>query len=70
MGRLPDAYGDAIGRCNAEHTPWHVIPADRKWYRNWAMTRLLIEQLEDMDLSWPAADFDVEEMKARVRKLG
>jgi PPK2 family polyphosphate:nucleotide phosphotransferase len=63
------AYGDALERCNKEHAPWYVVPADRKWYRNWAMTRLLIEQLEELDLRWPPADFDVEEMKARVREL-
>ena len=34
-----DAYGDALERCNTEHAPWYVVPADRKWYRNWAITR-------------------------------
>src|SRR3954468_16397809 len=56
-----DAYADALERCNTEAAPWHIVPADRKWYRNWAITRLLIEQLEDMALQWPAADFDVDE---------
>ena len=46
--------------------PWYVVPADRKWYRNWAITRLLIEQLEDMDLRWPPATFDVAEQRARL----
>jgi PPK2 family polyphosphate:nucleotide phosphotransferase len=60
------AYGDALERCDTEQAPWYVVPADRKWYRNWAMTRLLIEQLEEMDLRWPPATFDVEEMRARL----
>jgi len=29
-----EAYGDALTRCNTEAAPWHVVPADRKWYRN------------------------------------
>ena len=53
-----DAYGDALERCSNDGAPWYVVPADRKWYRNWAITRLLIEQLEDMDLHWPSATFD------------
>lgn len=61
-----DAYGDALRRCDTEHAPWYVVPADHKWYRNWAMTRLVIEQLEAMDLHWPPATFDVEAMRARV----
>ena len=61
-----DAYGDALERCSNEGAPWYVVPADRKWYRNWAMTRLLIEQLEAMDLGWPAATFDVAEQRTRI----
>jgi PPK2 family polyphosphate:nucleotide phosphotransferase len=63
------AYSDALRRCNTDAAPWYVINADRKWYRNHAITRLLIEQLESMDLRWPPADFDVEEQRARVRAL-
>jgi PPK2 family polyphosphate:nucleotide phosphotransferase len=64
--RYLDAYADAISRCNTEEAPWHIVPADRKWYRNWAITKLLIEQLEAMGLAWPRADYDVEEQRARV----
>jgi PPK2 family polyphosphate:nucleotide phosphotransferase len=63
------AYGDVLGRCNPDHAPWYVIPADRKWYRNWAVTTLLIEALGGMGLEWPKADFDVEAEKERVRAL-
>jgi PPK2 family polyphosphate:nucleotide phosphotransferase len=61
-----DAYADAIERCGTEYAPWHVIPADHKWYRNWAITKLLIEELEEMALRWPAARFDVDEQRARL----
>ena len=46
-----------------------MIPADRKWYRNWAVTKLLIECLEQMGLEWPKATFDVEAERARVKAL-
>jgi PPK2 family polyphosphate:nucleotide phosphotransferase len=60
------AYADALERCSTQHAPWYVIPSDRKWYRNWAVTQLLTEQLRALDLEWPAADFDVDVEKARV----
>ncbi len=63
------AYGDALRRCNSEAAPWYVIPADRKWYRNWAVTKLLIAELERMGLDWPKATFDVEEQRARLLAL-
>jgi PPK2 family polyphosphate:nucleotide phosphotransferase len=64
-----DAYADALQRCSTGPAPWHVVPADRKWYRNWAITRLLIERLEGLGLDWPPAGFDVEAQKARLREL-
>jgi PPK2 family polyphosphate:nucleotide phosphotransferase len=60
------AYGDALERCGSELAPWHVVPADRKWYRNWAITNLLIEELDALGLRWPKADFDVAAERARL----
>ena len=60
------AYEAVLERCNTQHAPWYVIPADRKWYRNWAVAQLLTEHLRALDLDWPAADYDVEQEKARV----
>jgi PPK2 family polyphosphate:nucleotide phosphotransferase len=60
------AYEAALSRCNTEAAPWHVIPADRKWYRNWAVAELLREALAGFDLSWPAAEFDVNTERKRV----
>ncbi len=65
-GPLLEAYGDALERCGTDSAPWHVVPADRKWYRNWAIMNILVEQLEAMAVAWPAADFDVEEQRTRL----
>jgi PPK2 family polyphosphate:nucleotide phosphotransferase len=61
-----EAYQAVLERCNTEHAPWYVIPADRKWYRNWAVAQLLVEHLRALHLSWPTAEFDVEKEKERV----
>jgi PPK2 family polyphosphate:nucleotide phosphotransferase len=61
-----DAYAIAIERTNTDTAPWHVIPADRKWYRNLAIGELLLEALLGMDPQWPKADFDVAEEKRRL----
>jgi len=47
------AYQEAIAHTSTEHAPWHVIPADRKWFRNWAVSRIVIEALEAMDPRYP-----------------
>lgn len=61
-----EAYRIALERCGTEPAPWHVIPADRKWYRNYAVLRLLIEALESIDPQYPAGDFDLAAERARV----
>jgi PPK2 family polyphosphate:nucleotide phosphotransferase len=60
------AYTDALEQCSTQQAPWYVVPSDRKWYRNWAVAQLLVEQLRAMNLEWPVAEFDVEKEKARV----
>ena len=68
--RWPDyqaAYGDALGRCSTDAAPWYVVPADRKWYRDWAVAHLLRETLLDLRLEYPPADFDVAAEKARLK---
>jgi PPK2 family polyphosphate:nucleotide phosphotransferase len=61
------AYADALGRCSTGAAPWYVVPADRKWYRDWAVTHLLRETMADLRLEYPPPDFDVAAEKARVR---
>ncbi|HJR97343.1 MAG TPA: PPK2 family polyphosphate kinase [Actinomycetota bacterium] len=61
------AYEEAIRECSTEVAPWHVIPADRKWYRNWALSKLLVETLERIDPKLPQPDLDVEALRERLR---
>jgi PPK2 family polyphosphate:nucleotide phosphotransferase len=47
------AYDEAIACTSTEHAPWYVVPADHKWFRNWAVSRIVIETLEAMDPRYP-----------------
>lgn len=60
------AYQTAIERTDGPHAPWHVVPANHKWYARLAVQELLIAALEDIDPQWPQADFDVAAEKARL----
>jgi len=61
------AYGEALRRCDSDDAPWYVVPADRKWYRNWAVAALLAETLAGLDPRYPAVHLDVAAEKARLR---
>ncbi|WP_020575765.1 polyphosphate kinase 2 family protein [Actinopolymorpha alba] len=61
-----EAYQAVLEKTNTAHAPWYVVPSDHKWYRNWAITNLLIEHLRDLDPQWPAAGFDVVAERERL----
>jgi len=48
-----DAYQDMIRKCNTKAAPWHVVPANRKWYRDVVVAKALIKKLESLDLRYP-----------------
>jgi len=52
------AYETAINRCAAPWAPWYVVPADRNWYRNALVARIVRTELEALDPRYPEADFD------------
>ena len=61
-----DAYEIALERTNTDVAPWHVVPSDKKWFRNLAVGQLLLDTLRGLDLQWPKAEFDVEAETARL----
>lgn len=65
-----EAYKIAMDKTSTDVAPWFVVPADKKWYARLAVQTLLTQALAGIDPQWPAAEFDVEEQKARLAKLG
>jgi PPK2 family polyphosphate:nucleotide phosphotransferase len=63
------AYQDALTRCSTDAAPWYVVPADRKWYRDWVVANLLVAAMRDLNPVYPAADFDVTEQRRLVAEL-
>lgn len=60
-------YSEAIMRCSTEDDPWYVVPADHKWYRDWVITQLLAETLDELKLDYPARpDLDIAALKERI----
>lgn len=50
------AYEDAIRETSTKDAPWYVIPADRKWYRNYAISTIARDTLENLDMHFPAPE--------------
>ncbi len=63
------AYEVALSRCSTDVAPWYLVPADRKWYRDWALTHLLLETLTALDPQWPTMpELDLDGMRAALRE--
>lgn len=61
------AYAEALTRCSTEGAPWYVVPANLKWYRDWAVANILVETLGDLGLHDPPPSFDLDAERARLR---
>lgn len=54
------AYADALSRCSTPHAPWFVIPADRKWYRDLAVARIVTDATRRMNPQFPEPEENLD----------
>lgn len=59
------AYEDALARCNTEESPWFVIPADHKWFRDLAISEIIVATMESMNIEVPQPTVDIEEIRRK-----
>jgi PPK2 family polyphosphate:nucleotide phosphotransferase len=64
--KYEQAYQAMLDRTSTDYAPWHIVPCDKKWYSRLAITELLIETLNRLNMSWPSPDFDVKVEKKRL----
>lgn len=46
------AYEEALSRCNADYAPWHIVPANKKWFRDLAVAQAIVEALRPYREPW------------------
>ena len=57
------AFRDAIVETDREDAPWFVIPANHKWFRDYAMLTIIVDALKKLDMKYPKPDFDPKDIK-------
>jgi PPK2 family polyphosphate:nucleotide phosphotransferase len=60
--RYMESYEEALSRCSTSWAPWYVIPADLKWFRNWAVAQIIVNRLDRMKLKFPEPEIDVSSL--------
>jgi PPK2 family polyphosphate:nucleotide phosphotransferase len=60
-----NAFEDMLSRCSTKNAPWHVIPSDRKWFRNLAVSEILVRTLAGLPLRFPEPTIDPAKIRIR-----
>jgi PPK2 family polyphosphate:nucleotide phosphotransferase len=58
-----EAYDEMLRKCSTEYAPWYVIPANKKWFRNLAVSEIVAQTLEGMKLKYPKPTADLASIK-------
>jgi PPK2 family polyphosphate:nucleotide phosphotransferase len=61
--RYEDAYNAILSATSRKHAPWFVIPSDHKWYRNVAISQIIVDAMQGLKLKYPAPTFDPSHIK-------
>ena len=62
------AYEDMINHTSTPHAPWHIIPADNKWFTHLTVSDIVVETLKEMKLSYPTLTDEQRARLAEARK--
>src|SRR5919112_330020 len=57
-----EVYEEALWKCSKDWAPWYIIPANTKWFRNFAVAQIIVNTLESMKLTFPKPNFDISSL--------
>ena len=60
-----DAYEDMLNKTSHDDAPWHIIPADRNWYRDYVITKTVVRALEGLKMTWPKPKEDFSKIRVK-----
>lgn len=55
-----EAYQDALAKCSTKYAPWYVVPANKKWFRNMAVSQMIVDALEELHMKYPTRQPDAK----------
>jgi PPK2 family polyphosphate:nucleotide phosphotransferase len=62
------AYEDALGKCSTKDAPWYVIPSDHKWFRNLAISQIIVEKLEELRIQLPKPTVNIIDIRKKYHE--
>ena len=62
------AYEDAMNKCSTREAPWFVIPSDHKWFRNLAISQIIVETMEKMGMKLPVPTVNIADIRKKYHE--
>jgi PPK2 family polyphosphate:nucleotide phosphotransferase len=62
------AYEDAINNCSTDEAPWFVIPSNHKWFRNLAISQIIVEAMENLGMKFPEPTVNIAEIRKKYHQ--
>ena len=62
------AYEEVFAKTSTPHAPWFVIPSDHKWFRNLAVSKIVVETLDSLNMKLPRATVDLEDIRRKYEQ--
>jgi PPK2 family polyphosphate:nucleotide phosphotransferase len=59
------AYEDLLAKCSTDAAPWYVVPADKKWFRNWVISDTIVRALKKLDMKYPVPEPGLDKVKVK-----
>lgn len=63
-----EAYEDLLSRCSTDHAPWFVIPSNHKWFRNLAISQIIVETMEKLGIESPEPSVDIADIRKKYHE--
>jgi PPK2 family polyphosphate:nucleotide phosphotransferase len=59
------AYEEVFAKTSTPHAPWFIIPSDHKWFRNLAVSKIVVETLDSLGMKLPHTTVDLEDIRRK-----
>jgi len=63
-----ECYCDVISNCSTSGAPWHIIPADHRWFRDYIILKTIVKAMENLKLEYPCIDGNIKELMQEVKE--
>lgn len=64
-----EAFEAALSKCSTEHAPWFIIPSNHKWFRNLAVSKIVVETMEQLNMKFPQPSVDIRKIEQKYHAI-